>query len=90
MWTFHPKHEKATSGFLFHRTPFDREYPHPFNDFFRRVHFITKKKKCHISFGTPGEKVLLNPSQIYWILEKVLSFMSLFMSKAFCTHPNSF
>ncbi len=32
MWTLHPKHEMANSGFLFHWTPFDREYPHPLND----------------------------------------------------------
>ena len=38
MWTPHPKHKIAKSGFLFHRTPFDREYPHPLNDFFWRVY----------------------------------------------------
>ncbi len=37
MWTLHPKHKMTNSGFLFHRTPFDREYPHPLNDFFWRV-----------------------------------------------------
>ncbi len=31
MWTLHPKHKMTNSGFLFHRTPFDREYPHPLN-----------------------------------------------------------
>ena len=38
MWTHHPKHKMANSGFLFNRTPFDRKYPHPFNDLFWRVH----------------------------------------------------
>ena len=58
--------------------------------FYKKSSIFHHKEKNVISFGTPGEKVLLNPSQIYWILGKVLSFISLFRSKAFCTQPNSF
>ncbi len=49
MWTFNPKHKLVNSGSLFHRTPFDREYPHPLNDFFWRVYQKIQSWKSNIS-----------------------------------------
>ena len=52
MWTLYPKHNMANIGFLFHCTPFDREYPHPLNDFVWRVYFQQISKSFMLIYST--------------------------------------
>ena len=76
MWTFHPKHKMANLGFLFHRTPFDREYPHPFNDFFWRVNNLIVFTKVMLAFPFSLERKL--------ILKKSLDLIKKFTEYSYC------
>ncbi len=69
MWTFHPEHRIVNSGFLFHRTPFDREYPHPLNDFFWRV--CAKTPGCTVATVDAA-----NVCRLYDISPAVLTLQS--------------
>ena len=67
MWTLHPKHKMANFGFLFHRTPFDREYPHPLGLSQIIQETATVNYECDMIIGL---------SQVYRILWAHLGYLS--------------